>query len=161
MLVMFVPVLCSAQSEFNYKGYKLRLLHRQTFNPFFDSIVFNKTNDTAYIYHSVVSLTQEQRPDGSTSVYFTNAAKKRLYFYRWEYDDDNETAWGENDIWSDHYPDSAEVVSLYYLQSTRKNFRLIIKPETPDHLYNYQQKDGALKLEDINFSREEHHTKVK
>lgn len=159
--MLLIPMCCSAQSELTYKGYKLRLLHGGAFNPFYDSITFNATNDTAYIYRSVVSLIHQTNPDGSTSVYFKNKANKKLYFYHWEYADDNETAWGENDIWMDHHPDSAEVVSLYYLQSTKENFRLVIKPETPDHLYNYQQKDGALKLEDINFSREEHHSKVK
>ncbi len=157
------PIFCSAQNEITYEGVRLRLLHSATFNPFYDSIVFNKTRDTAYIYRSSVSLTHEKNPGGGpASAHFTNSKNEKLYFYRWDYSDAMETAWGENDIWSDHYPDSAEIVSKYHLQSEKENFRLVIKPETPGHLYSQQESQGglkALKPHDLNLSREEHHTK--
>lgn len=161
--MIFIPVFCSAQNEITYEGVRLRLLHSTTFNPFYDSIVFNKTRDTAYMYRSAVAITHVTNKGGdSASAYFRNPENEKLYFYRWEYSDDIETAWGENDIWSGHYPDSAEIVSKYHLRGEKENFRLVIKPETPDNLYNHQQSQGGLKPlnpHDLNLSREEHHTK--
>lgn len=163
ILIIFTPVFCSAQKEITYEGIRLRLLHASSFNPFYDSIRFNKTRDTAYLYRSAVSIIHETKAGGgATSAYFINSKKEKLYFYRWDYSDTSETAWGKNDIWSDHYPDSAEIVSKYYLSAEKENFRLVIQPETPAHLYDQQETLGGmkpLKPYDLNLSWEEHSTK--
>ena len=146
-----------------YQGLRLRLLHGDAFNPFYDSIVFNKTRDTAYLYKSAVFISRESsKAGGATEAHFINSKKEKLYFYRWDYADANEAAWGDNDVWCNHYPDSAEIVSKYYLSAEKENFRLTIQPETPAHLYEHRQSIGEIRpLDplDLNLSREQHTTK--
>jgi len=86
------------------------------YNPLNDSVVFNSTHDTAFIYH----LGTSGRLSSPTHTFATvdengNANVKynlRDYHYTWSYKTETGSASGENEIELDHYPTKNEILNL-------------------------------------------------
>jgi hypothetical protein len=116
IFILFITLPVLSQDTFYYKGYTLRLLHPLNFNPLRDSVVFNNTHDTAFIYH----LETSERLSSPTHTFATVSENGvadvkynlRYYYYTWSYHTGSGSVSGENEIELDHYPTKTELLNL-------------------------------------------------
>jgi hypothetical protein len=116
IFLLFATLSVLSQNTFYYKGYTLQLLHPMNYNPLSDSVVFNTTHDTVFIYH----LGTPGRLLNPTHTFATvdengNANVKynlRDYHYTWSYKTETGSVSGENEIELDHYPTKNEILNL-------------------------------------------------
>lgn len=105
-----------SQNTFYYKGYTLRLLHPMIFNPLNDSVVFNSTHDTVFIYHLGKSA-ERLSPTHTFATVSENGVADikynlRYFYYIWSYQTETGNASGQNEIELDHYPTKNEILNL-------------------------------------------------
>lgn len=116
VFILFINLSVLSQDTFYYKGYTLRLLRPMKFNPLNDSVVFNSTRDTAFIYH----LGTSERLLSPTHTFATvneNGIADikynlRYFYYTWSYQAGSGNVSGENEIELDHYPTKNEILNL-------------------------------------------------
>ena len=116
ILLLFINLSVQSQNTFYYKGYTLRLLHPMNFNPLNDSVVFNSTHDTAFIYH----LGTSERLLSPTHTFATvneNGVADikynlRYFYYTWSYQTESGNVAGENEIELDKYPTKNDILNL-------------------------------------------------
>ena len=88
-----------------------------TFNPLNDSVVFNSTRDTAFIYHLGSSAEKLLSPTHTFATVNENGVADvkynlRYFYYIWSYQGESGNVSGENEIELDHYPTKNEVMKL-------------------------------------------------
>ena len=116
IFILFIIPPVFSQNTFYYKGYTLRLLHPMNFNPLNDSVVFNSTRDTAFIYHLGTSSERLLSPTHTATVNENGVAdikyNLRYFYYTWSYQGETGNVSGESEIELDHYPTKNEILNL-------------------------------------------------
>ena len=117
LCVLFINLSVLSQNTFYYKGYTLRLLRPMNFNPLNDSVVFNRTHDTAFIYHLGTTSGKLLTPTHTLATVNENGIADikynlRYFYYTWTYQDESGTVSGENEIELNHYPTKNEILTL-------------------------------------------------
>jgi hypothetical protein len=85
------------------------------YNPLNDSVVFNSTHDTAFIYHLGTSGRLYPTHTFATVDENGNASVKynlRDYYYTWSYKTETGSVSREKELELDHYPTKNEILNL-------------------------------------------------
>ncbi|MEO8764931.1 MAG: hypothetical protein ABI416_11615 [Ginsengibacter sp.] len=138
LLIVSLPVF--SQNTFYYKGYTLRLLHPMKFNPLHDSVVFNNTRDTAFIYHLGTSAEKLLSPTHTFATVSENGVADikynlRYFYYTWSYQGESGNVLGEKEIELDHYPAKNEILNLLPEDIRKKNPAIEIYEKTSEELH--------------------------
>jgi hypothetical protein len=117
VFILFINLPVFSQNIFYYKGYTLRLLHPMNFNPLNDSVVFNSSHDTVFIYHLGTSAERLLSPTHTLATVSENGVADikynlRYFYYIWSYHDGNGNVSGENEMESEKYPTKNEILNL-------------------------------------------------
>ena len=117
IFIVFINLPVFSQNTFYYKGYSLRLLHPMNFNPLNDSVAFNSTHDTAFIYHLGTPAEKLSFPTHTFATASENGVADvrynlRYFYYTWSYHAESGNVSGENEIELDHYPAKIEILNL-------------------------------------------------
>lgn len=140
IFILFINLSVLSQNTFYYKGYTLRLLHPMNFNPLNDSVVFNSTHDTVFIYHLGTSAERLLSP---THTFATVDEKGiadikynlRYFYYTWSYQTDSGSVSGENEIELDHYPTKNEILNLLPDDVRKRKPEIEIYVKTSEQLH--------------------------
>jgi hypothetical protein len=140
IFILFITLPVLSQNTFYYKGYTLGLLHPMSFNPLNDSLVFNSTHDTAFIYHLGTSAERSLSPTHTFATVSENGIADvkynlRYYYYTWAYQAGSENVSGENEIELDHYPTKNEILNLLPGDVRKRNPGIEIYEKTSEQLH--------------------------
>ena len=117
IFILFISLSVLSQNTFYYKGYTLRLLRPMNFNPLNDSVVFNSTHDSVFIYHVGTAADRLLSPTHTFATVSENGIADvkynlRYYYYTWSYRAGSGSVSGENELELDHYPTKNEILNL-------------------------------------------------
>ena len=136
--MLFVTLSVLSQNTFYYKGYTLQLLHPMNYNPLNDSVAFNATHDTAFIYHLGSGKLLYPTHTFATVDENGNANVKynlRDYHYTWSYKTETGSVSGENESELDHYPTKNEILNLLPEDIRKRNPGIKIYEKIPEQLH--------------------------
>ncbi|MEP6952259.1 MAG: hypothetical protein ABI863_23410 [Ginsengibacter sp.] len=139
IFILLISLSGQSQNTFYYKGYTLRLLRPMNFNPLNDSVVFNSTHDTVFIYHLGTSAARLSSPTHTFATVSENGIADvkynlRYFYYTWSYNTGSENVSGSNEIELDKYPTKDEILNLLPddIKKRKPNIEIFEKiPEEP------------------------------
>jgi hypothetical protein len=140
VFILFINLPVFSQNTFYYKGYTLRLLHPMNFNPLNDSVVFNSTRDTAFIYHPGTSAEKLLSPTHTFATVNENGVADikynlRYFYYIWSYRGESGNVSGESEIELDHYPAKNEILNLLPEDIRKRNPGIEIYEKTSERVH--------------------------
>ena len=137
MFTLVINQSVLSQNTFYYKGYTLRLLRPMNFNPLHDSVVFNSTHDTAFIYHLGTPAERLLSPTHTFATVNENGVADikynlRYFYYTWSYKTESGSVAGANEIEIDHYPTKNEILNALPDDIKKRKPNIEIYEKTPE-----------------------------